>query len=94
MISINFFFLCYGIILSQDIVKRLSLSSEPFTFTSFTIENDFVNCLWEIPLCIIYLLTLFLSDLLTCLVLAVNKLSSNSTQTSFLLKPANATSIV
>ena len=38
--------------------------------------------------------SLFLSsDLLTCFVLIVNKLSSNSTSTSFLLKPARATSI-
>ena len=35
----------------------------------------------------------FEDNLLTSFVLIVNKLSSNSTSTSFLLKPANATSI-
>ena len=93
LISISFFFLCSGIILSQDIVKRPSLSWAPLTFISSAIVNDLANCLCEIPLWIIYSSTLFSSDWLTGLVLTVNKLSSNSTSTSFLLKPANATSI-
>ena len=45
LISISFFFLCSGIILSQDIVKRPSLSSAPLTFTSSAIVNDLANCL-------------------------------------------------
>ena len=73
LISISFFFLCSGIILSQDIVKRPSLSSAPFTFTSSAIENDLANCLWEIPLCIISPLTLFSSNLLTVKTKQVNK---------------------
>ena len=76
LISISFFFLCSGIILSQDIVKRPSLSSAPLTFTSSAIVNDLANCLWEIPLWIISPSTLLSSDLLTCLVLTINKLSS------------------
>ena len=32
--------MCSGIILSQDIVKRPSLSSAPLTFTSSAIVND------------------------------------------------------
>ena len=93
LISISFFFLCSGTIFSQDIVKRPSLSSALFTFTSSAIVNDLTNCLWEIPLCKISTSVLGFSDLSTCFVFTVNKLSSNSTSTSFLLKPAKATSI-
>ena len=93
LISISFFFLYSGTILSHATVRRPSLSSALFTFTSSAIVNDLANCLWEMPLWIISPSTLLSSDLLTCLVLTVNKLSSNSTSTSFLLKPANATSI-
>jgi len=49
-ISISFFFLCSGTILSQDIVKRPSFSASPFTFTSSAIVNDLENCLYKIPL--------------------------------------------
>ena len=45
LISISFFFLCSGIILSQDIVKRPSFNAAPFTFTSSAIVNDLANCL-------------------------------------------------
>ena len=93
LISISLFFLWSGNILSQAIVKRPSLSSAPPTFTSSAIVNDLANCLWEIPLWIISPSPFLSSDLLTCFVLTVNKLSSNSTSTSFLLKPARATSI-
>ena len=65
--------MCSGIILSQDIVKRPSLSWAPLTFTSSAIVNDLANCLCEIPLWIISPSTLFSSDLLTGLVLTVNK---------------------
>ena len=44
-ISISFFFLCSGTILSQDIVKRPSFNAAPFTFTSSAIVNDLANCL-------------------------------------------------
>ena len=73
LISISFFFLCSGTILSQDIVNKPSLSSAPFTFTSSAIVNDLANCLCEMPLWIISPSTFLSSDLLTCFVLTVNK---------------------
>ena len=89
LISISFFFLYSGIILSQAIVKRPSLSSAPPTFTSSAIVNDLANCLCEIPLWIISPSSFLFSDLSTCFVLTVNKLSSNSTSTSFWIKTDN-----
>ena len=50
LISINFFFLYSGTILSHAIVKRPSFSSAPFTLTSSAIVNDLANCLCEMPL--------------------------------------------
>ena len=50
LISISFFFLYSGTILSQAIVKRPSFNSASFTFTSSAIVNDLANCLCEIPL--------------------------------------------
>ena len=77
LISISFFFLCSGTILSQETVKRPSLSSAALTFTSSAIENDLAKCLWDIPLWIISPLTWLSSDLLICLVLTVNKSDHN-----------------
>ena len=68
LISISLFFLWSGKILSQAIVKRPSLSSAPFTFTSSAIVNDLANCLCEIPLWIISPSSFLSSDLLNCLV--------------------------
>ena len=78
LISISFFFLCSGIILSQDIVKRPSLSSASFTLTSSAIVNDLANCLWEIPLWIISPSSFLSSDLLIYFVLTVNKLEDKN----------------
>ena len=80
-------------LLTIAIVKRPSFNSAPFTFTSSAIVNDLANCLCEMPLWITSPSSFLFSDLLTCLVRTVNKLSSNSTSTSSLLKPARATSI-
>ena len=60
-------------ILSQDIVKRPSLSSAALTFTSSAIENDLAKCLWDIPLWIISPSTWLSSDLLTVRTKQVNK---------------------
>ena len=72
-ISISFFFLYSGTILSQAIVKRPSFSSAPPTFTSSAIVNDLANCLCEIPLWIISPSSFLSSDLLTIRTKQVNK---------------------
>ena len=77
LISISFFFLYSGTILSHATVRRPSLSSALFTFTSSAIVNDLANCLWEMPLWIISPFVFWFSNLSTCLVLTVNK-SENS----------------
>ena len=73
LISISFFFLYSGTILSQAIVKRPSFNSAPFTFTSSAIVNDLANCLCEIPLWIISLFSEFSLDLLTVKTKQVDK---------------------
>ena len=78
LISISFFFLYSGTILSHATVKRPSLSSAPFTFTSSAIVNDLANCLWEMPLWIISPFVFWFSNLSTCLVLTVNKSEENN----------------